>query len=165
MQTESDYATRPGAFWRVVEIVMVGCFIGMLAVMFVQVASRYAFGIGVPWTDETSRFLFIGEIYLGAAIAQRYASQIRITVLLDVVPPNVRRICEGVSDILVAAISLGLAWGSWGMIDRTMNVMASTLPISFAVLYGVQGIGIVMVAVLALRDAWFKFARHGEATS
>ncbi len=162
MQSEPVRRSPSGAFWGAVEGVVVVCFVGMLAVMFLQVLARYALGVGVPWTDETSRFLFIGEIFLGAAIAQRNGAQITITVLLDILPDAARRTCEVASDLLVLAISLGLAWGAWGMIDRTASVMASTVPIPFAVLYAVQGIGILMVGALAARDAWVKCRPSGE---
>lgn len=139
-------------FWAAIETTMVVCFIGMLAVMFVQVVARYAVGAGVPWTDETSRYLFIGEIFLGAAIAQRYGEQIRITVLLDVLPDKLRRAMEIFSNLCVIAIAGGLVFGAYGMVQRTSNVMASTLPIPFAVLYAVQGLGIVLLVLLVLRD-------------
>ncbi|KMK65051.1 TRAP transporter small permease [Puniceibacterium sp. IMCC21224] len=141
-------------FWTAVEVIMVASFLGMLAVMFIQVVARYAIGAGVPWTDETSRFLFIAEIFLGAAIAQRYGEQIRIVVLLDVLPSKVRQIFEIVSHVLVILIAAGLVWGSWGMIDRTSSVMASTLPVPFAWLYAVQGVGVVLMVLLVMRDLW-----------
>ena len=141
-------------FWTFVEALMVLSFLGMLAVMFIQVVSRYAIGAGVPWTDETSRFLFIVEIFLGAAIAQRYGEQIRIIVLLELLPRQARRIFEILSHICVILISAGLIWGAWGMMQRTASVMASTLPVPFAALYGVQSLGIILLVLLVCRDLW-----------
>lgn len=155
MQPQPNGRSSPASiFWTVIEVLMVLSFLGMLAVMFVQVVSRYAIGAGVPWTDETSRFLFIAEIFLGAAIAQRYGEQIRIVVLLDVLPNKVRRVFEIISHLCVIAISGGLIWGAWGMMSRTAQVMASTLPVPFAWLYGVQALGIVLLVLLVVRDMW-----------
>ncbi|NDW04433.1 TRAP transporter small permease subunit [Jiella sp. 40Bstr34] len=127
-------------------------FIGMLVVMFVQVAARYVFAVGVPWTDETSRFLFIGEIFLGAAIAQRAGAQIRITILLDMLPRSARRVFDVIGDLLTVAIAGALVWGAVGMMQRTGSVSASTIPVSFSTLYLIQAIGIAMLVLLVLRD-------------
>ncbi|EAU41628.1 C4-dicarboxylate transport system permease small protein [Fulvimarina pelagi HTCC2506] len=154
-------------FWSTLDVLVVAMFIGMLVVMFVQVASRYALGIGVPWTDETSRFLFIGEIFFGAAIAQRYGAQIRITVLLDVLPDRARLALETLADILMAVIALLVAYGAVGMAQRTSSVTASTLPISFSYLYYVQATGLVLLVLLVLRDIGARIAgkRGSEARS
>ncbi|WP_118134729.1 TRAP transporter small permease [Oceanicella sp. SM1341] len=139
-------------FWGIVEVVTIVSFFAMLAIMFIQVMSRYALGIGVPWTDEASRFLYIAEIFLGAAIAQRYGAQIRITVLLDVLPPRAAAVLEAISDVITLVVCAALVIGAWGMMERTANVAASTLPMPFAWLYFVQGLGVVLLGLLVLRD-------------
>lgn len=146
----------PRLFWTAIEAVMIATFLGMLAVMFVQVVSRYLLAVGVPWTDETSRFLYIAQIFLGTAIAQRYGAHIRITLFIDMLPERPRRILEAVSDVLVLAIASALIFGAYLMILRTSNVSASTLPITMAWLYGVQGLGIVLFGLLVLRDLFVK---------
>ncbi|MEF2552585.1 TRAP transporter small permease [Aurantimonas sp. A2-1-M11] len=127
-------------------------FIAMLVVMFVQVASRYALGIGVPWTDETSRFLFIAEIFLGAAIAQRHGAQIRITILLDLMSPRIRRWFDILGDVLTAGIAILVVAGAFEMMGQTQNVSASTIPVSYANLYLVQAVGLIMLIALLLKD-------------
>ncbi|MEC5292483.1 TRAP transporter small permease subunit [Aurantimonas sp. C2-6-R+9] len=131
---------------------MTTAFVTMLVVMFVQVASRYVLGIGVPWTDETSRFLFITEIFFGAAIAQRHGAQVRITVLIDLLPEPIKRWFDIVGDVLTAGIAMTVVIGAYQMMGRTQNVSASTIPVSFANLYLVQAIGIVMLISLLLKD-------------
>ncbi|WP_245413896.1 TRAP transporter small permease [Fulvimarina endophytica] len=163
----SGFLRAAGAFWWALDALVIAMFVGMLVVMFIQVASRYALGVGVPWTDETSRFLFIGEIFFGAAIAQRYGAQIRITVLLDVLPDGARRAMEIFADILMAVIALLVAYGAVGMAQRTTAVTASTLPISFSYLYYVQATGLVLLVLLVLRDIGVRIAgiRGSEARS
>ncbi|WP_425073560.1 TRAP transporter small permease [Sagittula sp. S175] len=105
--TETSVATMTpvnatGPVWRLIEWAMLACFIGMLAVMFIQVTARYALAVGVPWTDETSRFLYIGQIFLGMSIAQRYGQHIRTTVALDLMGPRLRRLSETLAEIVTA---------------------------------------------------------------
>ncbi len=151
-------ATRSGLFWTVIETAMILAFITMLGVMFVQVTSRYALGVGVPWTDETSRFLYITQIFLGVAVAQRYGAHIRITIMMDLLPPRLRRAAEAFSDILVLVITFALIVGAYRMMGRTSGVLASTLPVSMAMIYAVQGLGILLYALLVARDALGKLS-------
>ncbi len=148
--------SRPGPFWTAVETVMILAFITMLGVMFVQVTSRYALGIGVPWTDETSRFLYIAQIFLGVPVAQRYGAHIRITIMIDPLPPRLRRVVDAIGDIVILVITLALVVGAYRMMQRTSGVLASTLPVSMAMIYGVQGLGILLYALLVARDAFGK---------
>ncbi|EAS48334.1 putative small permease protein, TRAP-type C4-dicarboxylate transporter (DctQ subunit) [Aurantimonas manganoxydans SI85-9A1] len=165
-QGSSGFPNRlAGYFWRFVEVVMTLAFIAMLVVMFIQVASRYALGIGVPWTDETSRFLFIAEIFLGAAIAQRYGAQIRITVLLDLLSARVRRWFDILGDVLTAAIAILVVVGAFEMMGRTQNVSASTIPVSFANLYLIQAVGLIMLIALLLKDIADAFRGAGQTDS
>lgn len=141
-------------FWRVIETLAVTFFLASLAVMFIQVTSRYAIGTAVPWTDETSRFFFIGAIYLGAAICQLHSTHIRVTVVIDMVSPGTRRWLEVIQSACVAVVSAALVGGCIEMAINSSNLRAATLPITFAWLYSVQGFGMLMILILALRDTW-----------
>lgn len=150
--SQPSLAASEAGLWKVVETFAVVCFLVTLAVMFIQVASRYALGIAVPWTDETSRFLFIAAIFSGAALCQRRAAQIRITVLLDILPQRLRRWFEMLSDVFTALIALALVVGCAEMARSAGNQRAATLPITFAWLYILQGITLFLVFAVALRD-------------
>ncbi len=142
----------PNTFWRVVETAMILAFISMLVVMFIQIAARYALSVAVPWTDESSRFLYIAQIFLGLSIAQRYGQHIRVTVALDLMPLRMRRITEALADLLTALIGIALIVGAAKMMVKSGSAMASTLPLRMSVIYGVQGVGLFLYTVLVLKD-------------
>lgn len=164
----SDMVTEPAPepsrsfFWTVIETAMVIAFIAMLVVMFVQVVSRYALAIGVPWTDETSRFLYIAQIFLGLSIAQRYGQHIRITVALDLMGQRLRRMTEALSDLLTALICIALIIGGIEMIRKSGNALASTLPIPMSVIYGIQCLGIALYTLLVLKDIHEKLFSNND---
>lgn len=165
--TETSPTRRPprNAFWTAVETLMIVVFLGMLAVMFIQVVARYALAVGVPWTDETARFLYISQIFIGASVAQRYGEHIRITMGLEALPPGARRIVEGLGDLLTAAVAVALLAGSILMIGRTSGTTASTLPITMAWVYGAQALGVILYILLLLKDLatqWFGRGSAGE---
>lgn len=156
---QQEHAGRFAAqAWRVVETLTAICFVVTLLVMFVQVTSRYALGIAVPWTEEASRFSFIVAIFLGAALCQKNHLQIRITVLLDVLPARARRTLEAISDVLTILIAAALIVGAVEMAISSWNVSAATLPMSFGWLYVLQCIGLVLVVLVAARNTLDRFS-------
>ena len=58
-------------------------FILMLSVVLLQVLFRFVLNIGVPWTEELSRLSFIYLSFIGAAIAFREKSLIRVDTIIE----------------------------------------------------------------------------------
>jgi TRAP-type transport system small permease protein len=155
-----DPAPPPkSAFWIFVETAMILAFIGMLAVMLIQVVSRYALAIGVPWTDEASRYLYITQIFLGLAVAERYGMNIRVTLVLDMLSTSIRSVIEAIGYLLTIAIAVAVLFGAMRMINQTGNVAASTLPVTMAWLYGVQALGLALYIMLLAKDVVATFRR------
>lgn len=143
--------------WRVIETAAVLCFLFALAVMFVQVISRYAIGVAVSWTDETSRFLFVGSVFLGAAVCQMRSSQIRITVVLDLLSPAWRRWFEMAQSLFTALVGAALVVGCIKMAINASNLRAATIPVTYAWLYSVQALGLALIFLTSLRDTYRLF--------
>ena len=150
----ADESKSEQTFWKVIETAAVLCFLIALAVMFTQVISRYAIGVAVSWTDETSRFLFIGSVFLGAAVCQMRSSQIRVTVVLDLLSPARRRWFEVAQSLFTALVAAALVVGCIKMAINASNLRAATIPITFAWLYSVQGLGMILIVAISLRDAF-----------
>lgn len=146
-----------GLFWASIETITGVLFLLTLLVMFVQVTARYALSMAVPWTDEASRFSFIAMVFIGAALCQRSGEQVRISILLDVLPARLRRALEALSDVLTALIGCALIVGAIKNAVSTATVQAATLPMSFAWLYVMQAIGVTMLVLIALRDVIRRF--------
>jgi TRAP-type C4-dicarboxylate transport system permease small subunit len=148
----TETRSREWVFWKAVETAAVVCFLATLTVMFIQVVSRYAIGAAVPWTDETSRYLFICSVFLGAAICQLRSAQIRVTIVLDMLSPATRRWFETIQLVCTAVVAAALVVGCIKMAITSSNLRAATLPITFAWLYAVQGLGLLMILVISLRQ-------------
>ncbi|PXX96764.1 C4-dicarboxylate ABC transporter permease [Halomonas sp. LBP4] len=126
----------------------------MLAIMAIQVISRYALGIAVSWTDEASRYLFLAEIFLGSVLALRYQEHIRITIVTDIMSPSLRNIAASVADVICVLVLLMLVVGAWNMMDRTAGIMASTFQMSFSYIYLIQLISALLMIGLLLDDLY-----------
>jgi TRAP-type C4-dicarboxylate transport system permease small subunit len=68
--------------------VIAALFAGILIVVTAQVASRYVFRDPLDWTEELARYLFTWMIFIGAALAVKEATHIRVRVLDELLPPR-----------------------------------------------------------------------------
>lgn len=142
--------------WKLLTAVVMTAFALMLIIMAIQVISRYALGVAVPWTDEASRYLFLAEIFLGSVLALHYQEHIRITVVTDLLPPPLRHVVTSLADIVCMLVLLMLIVGAWNMMERTAGVMASTFNISFSYIYLIQMISALFMMGIFLSDLYLR---------
>ncbi|MBY5927324.1 MULTISPECIES: TRAP transporter small permease [unclassified Halomonas] len=152
MTTNSTLAKALGAFWWLLTAVVVGAFGLMLLVMGIQVISRYALGVAVPWTDEVSRYLFLAEIFLGSVLALRYQEHIRITIVTDLLSARAKRVAAMLADIVSILVLAMIMGGAFNMMERTAGVFASTFDMSFSYLYLMQLIAAGLMVLLLVED-------------
>jgi len=72
----------------------------LVAVVFLQVASRFVFKIPIEWSEEISRFLFIWFCWLGSSYATIHFHHIRITAHLRLLPARLARMLLIAGDLL-----------------------------------------------------------------
>jgi C4-dicarboxylate transporter, DctQ subunit len=72
----------------------------LVAVLVLQVFFRYVLQIGISWSEEVSRFLFIWFVYLSASYAVQVGTHIRVSLVVDFMPKAVQRPMQIISDLL-----------------------------------------------------------------
>ncbi len=78
---------------------------GLVAVVFLQVASRFVFKIPIEWSEEIARFVFIWFCWLGSSYATIRFHHIRITAHLHFLPARVARGLLILGDLLWIAFN------------------------------------------------------------
>lgn len=78
----------------------------LVAVVFLQVASRFVFKFPIEWSEEMSRFLFIWFCWLGSSYATVKFHHIRITAHLRFLPPRLAMVLLRAGDLLWIAFNL-----------------------------------------------------------
>ena len=78
----------------------------LVAVVFLQVASRFVFKIPIEWSEEIARFVFIWFCWLGSSYATLKFHHIRITAHLRLLPPKVARALLVAGDLLWIGFNL-----------------------------------------------------------
>lgn len=95
------------------ELSSAAALIFMVALLAVQVVSRYVFKASVPWTEELARFSFLFLVYFSASLAAKHGRHIRITAHLSPLPVRLQNAVILLSDLVtVAFCMLVVYWGT-----------------------------------------------------
>jgi len=84
-----------------------------------SVGMRYFFGAPPMWGEELPKMLFIWAIFFGAGFAYLAGTNIRMTVLIEMVPNGPRRLIELVMHLMIVVMLLLILWYSQPIIRLT----------------------------------------------
>lgn len=112
-------------------------FIVIFFVALAQIVMRWLFRNPIVWSEELIRLMYVWICYIGWTIASRNKSHIRITALVSVIPPFPRKILETINCVLVILFSLFMVYYGIKMTEIGGRGRAVTLPINFALVYGI----------------------------
>lgn len=105
----------------------VALFVAALLLVNVQIVCRFVLSVGVPWTEEVSRLLFIWLAYVGAAIGLREGTLIVIDTLPQVLGPRAGAWLEAPVRILSAAVILFLFAASIPLVRSVWSTTLATV--------------------------------------
>ena len=130
-------------------------FIGMLALMFVQVVSRYVLQIPMVWSEELVRFMFISVTYLGCAIATQERGHIEINFIESIIDRLIanaqgRRLAYRLINILRDAVTtvlmgfLSFLSIKYLLILMRLGTLSATMMIPLWMVTGIMVLGFVL---------------------
>lgn len=122
----------------------------MVVMVFGNVVLRYAFDSGIIISEELARFLFVWVTFLGAVVVFHQRGHLGMTMVVEALPPALRRLCLIVSDLLIVACALMFLKGAW---QQTLLNLENVAPISNLPLAWVYGSGVVSSVGIALLAA------------
>lgn len=85
----------------------------LVAVVFLQVASRFVLELPLAWSEEISRFIFIWFCWVGASYAVHEYLHIRITAQFLIMPRALRALVVRLGDLVWIAFNLFALYASW----------------------------------------------------
>ncbi len=86
------------------EIILVILFVILVAVIFLQVVTRYVFNNSLSWTEALGRYIFVWLSWLGVSLAAKKGEHIKITAFIDKFSFKKAQFLNILSEILVIAI-------------------------------------------------------------
>jgi TRAP-type C4-dicarboxylate transport system permease small subunit len=135
--------------WIAGAFILVGC--GLLISL--DVVTRIILRRGVIESFELSGYALAAAVGLGLAFTVTSKANIRVDILLDLVPRSVRRVCDLAASLSLAVIALALAWYCWGTLAQShaMNAKSvSVMQIPMVLPQGIWWAGLFWFATMAV---------------
>lgn len=129
--------------------------LGMVILVFGNVALRYLFNSGIIVSEELSRWLFVWLIFLGSCVAMREHGHLGVDMLVKRLPPTAKRACVAFTQLAMLYITYLITIGSWKEVLINWDVVAPASGLSLGYFYS-SGVvfGVTTGLVLATDLYW-----------
>lgn len=81
------------------------CLAALVILLGLQIFFRYVLGIGLSWSEEVSRFLFIWFVYISASMAARAGTHVRVTAFVEMLLPAAGKAARIAADLVWIAFN------------------------------------------------------------
>ena len=93
--------------------------ISSVAINFGNIIGRYFFSVWNPWAEEIMLFLIVGCVFTGScAVGAWDGRQIRMDVVLVMMPPKLRQVFYVLSDLVMVAAAIAVTVFAWPVITQ-----------------------------------------------
>ena len=94
------------------------CLISSVAINFANIIGRYFFSISIPWAEEIMLFLMVGCVFTGCCAVAWEGRQIRMDVVVNMLPPKLRELANVFSELVLIATAAAVAVFAWPVITE-----------------------------------------------
>ena len=122
----------------------------MLAVLVVQVAARYLFGVALSWSEELALLLFTWVVLLMGSVGVREDFHVRLTVVADVLGSAARLWLARLIHLGVLVFGVMLALGGYSYVAETLGQTSAAIAYPIEVLHVAAPVCGALVALHAL---------------
>jgi TRAP-type C4-dicarboxylate transport system permease small subunit len=92
--------------------------IASVGINFVNIIGRYFFSISIPWAEEMMLFLMVGCVFTGCCAVAWEGRQIRMDVVLAILPHKLRELIEMLSELTMIAAAAAVTVFAWPVISQ-----------------------------------------------
>jgi TRAP-type C4-dicarboxylate transport system permease small subunit len=88
-----------------------------VAINFANIIGRYFFSISIPWAEEIMLFLMVGCVFTGCCAVAWEGRQIRMDVVVNMLPPKLRELVNVFSELVLIATAVAVTVFAWPVIS------------------------------------------------
>jgi C4-dicarboxylate transporter DctQ subunit len=88
---------------------------------FANIIGRYLLSAPIAWAEEVMLFLLVAVVFLGSSVVSWEGRQIRMDVVLHMLPSAVRRCLEVIADLATIAVTIALIYFAWPVINMLVE--------------------------------------------
>lgn len=90
--------------------------IGSITLNFVNVVARYFFHASIHWAEEIMLYMMVGCVFLGNGVVAWSGRQLRMDVIVGMMPPKARDAFDLLAELALIGTSLAIVWFAWPVI-------------------------------------------------
>jgi TRAP-type C4-dicarboxylate transport system permease small subunit len=94
------------------------CLLGSVAINFVNIIGRYFFSVSIPWAEEIMLFLMVGCVFTGCCAVAWDGRQIRMDVVVSMLPDKVRDLLHLFSELVMIATAAAITVFAWPVVTQ-----------------------------------------------
>ena len=134
-----------------------------VALNFINVVARYFFNASIFWAEEVMLFLMVGCVFLGNGVVAWSGRQLRMDVIVGMMPAPVQKILALASELVLIAVCLAIVVFAWPVIrDLTMfDQRSQSADIPMVIPQIMVPIGLAIMALLVA----IRLVTGGDRTS
>ena len=138
--------------------------VASVGINFANIIGRYVFSVSLYWAEEAMLFLMIGCVFFGAAQAGWLGRHIRMDVVISLLPPRARKICDVLSDIVTIAACVAVAVFAWPVMTMfyQLDQRSETANIPLVIPQSAVPIGLLLMALLVAMRLIAVGVRHDD---
>lgn len=135
---------------------------GMIVAISISVFARLLYtytgiALSVPWAEELARYLMVGSVFIGGAVAAYHLRLIGVDVFVCMIPERVARWLRLVSHVLTLSLTLLLVWKSIRLIELGLKQWSPAMEMPMAYVYSLMAIGCLLMCANTLTNAVKEF--------
>ena len=94
------------------------CLISSVAINFANIIGRYFFSVSIPWAEEIMLFLMVGCVFTGCCAVAWEGRQIRMDVIVGMMPARVRDFFHLLSELVLIATAVTVTVFAYPVISQ-----------------------------------------------
>ena len=84
------------------------CLMASVLINFANIIGRYFFSVSIPWAEEIMLFLMVGCVFTGCCAVAWHGRQIKMDVLVSMLPPTLRHLLALLSELVMIAAAVAV---------------------------------------------------------
>jgi len=125
---------------------------GVVSICLMQVIARYAFRASFSWAEEISVTLVLWAVWIGASLAVKSNTHLRLSFLEKKFRPKTRLILSSVLKSLIILFLTTITYAGKIVIRMNENITLMSLPITVNVMYWSVPFGCLLMTFYCLRS-------------
>jgi TRAP-type C4-dicarboxylate transport system permease small subunit len=144
-----------------------GTLIASVGINFANIIGRYFFSVSLSWAEEAMLFLMIGCVFLAAGPVGWMGRNIRMDVVVSLLPSRLRAAFEVFADLVTIATCIALAVFAWPVMTMLaeLDQRSDSANIPLVIPQAVVPVGLLLMALLIAVRLIVQGVRHDDVIS